>query len=205
MSTTTPNPTPVPTPIREYDQILSGDVTITKKSNGKHQIKFDSENISDMLIYQTWSDKWPQLNTNREVLTLKATNWVKLNFVDADPNAPVRFQPTCVMELDDGACPFHKGDHEECRHVFVIENAKVKKEKNRKKKNVVFTVSSHDITLPPNSKRKVKLLKKSPTGDFKNVRFDIDSDDDSDGSDCELVDGTMTCIMPAGAVQNRRF
>jgi len=181
MSTPTPLSTPAPTlppgpPCREYDQVLSGDVTIKKKSNGKHEIKFDSENISDILIYQTWSDKWPQLNADREVLTLKATKWVKFNFVNADPNAPVPYQPTCVMELDDGACPFHKGKHEECRHVFVIEDAKLKKEKNCKKKSVVFTVSSNNMTLPPNSKHKVKLLKKIPHGHFKNVRFDIDDD-----------------------------
>ena len=80
------------------------------------------------------------------------------------------------MSLDDGfdddECPFRK-EEDDCMHVFVIEDAKLKKEKNSKKKSVVLTVSSKDITIP-NSKRKVKLLKKIPTGNFKNVRFDID-------------------------------
>ena len=41
----TPTPTPVPAPKREFDQILSGDVTISKVSNG-YKIKFSKKNIS---------------------------------------------------------------------------------------------------------------------------------------------------------------
>ena len=104
---TTPAPTTAPTlppgpPCREYDQVLSGDVNIKKKSNGEYKITFSKKEISDILIYQTWSDKWPQLNADRQVLKLKAKKWVKMNFVNAVPNAPVPYKPTCVMELDDG-------------------------------------------------------------------------------------------------------
>jgi hypothetical protein len=80
------------------------------------------------------------------------------------------------MELEDGECPVHhKGkhcDHNECRHVFVINKAKVNS--NGK---IVFYVSSNDID--PNNKNKViENIKKIPTTKkdkmFHHARFDID-------------------------------
>ena len=198
--TTVATPTPPSRPKREFDQILSGDVKIKKihNSNKEYQIKFSKKNLSKMLMYQTWSSTSAALNSSREVIEVKATKWVKENFpkvengtVPPDCNAIalyapvtcqngkkysnsslagcagqtnctpyVSFTPTCVMELRDD-------EGKDKKHVFVIDNAKVKDG------CVVFHVSSKDVD--PNSKNKViKKLKKIPTGEFHNARFDID-------------------------------
>jgi hypothetical protein len=96
---------------------------------------------------------------------------VKFAFPNPPPAVP--FKPTCVMELEDGECPVHhKGkrcDSVECKHVFVINNAKV-----NSNGHVVFYVSSEDID--PNNKNKViNKIKKIPQGPFHNARFDIDT------------------------------
>jgi hypothetical protein len=88
------------------------------------------------------------------------------------PFYDVPYTPTTVMELDDGECPYHHkaNKHAECRHVFVIERAKV-----NKCGQVVFYVSSKDIILPSDPDKELKLLKTIPTGSFCKARFDIDS------------------------------
>jgi hypothetical protein len=178
----TPAPTPTPTPAapkRKFDQVLSGDVTIKKicnSDNDEYKITFSKKkkDISKVLMYQVWSDsntpEGKYLNEHREVFEVKATKWVKVAF--PNPPSAVPFTPTCVMELDDGECPIHhhKGkhcDHSECRHVFVINRAKVKDG------HVVFYVSSKDIDK--NSTNKViEKIKKIPQGEFHHARFDID-------------------------------
>jgi hypothetical protein len=161
---------------REYDQVLTGDVKIEKISHGNsdHIITFSKQKISTILIYQVLS-KSNTLNQNREINELKATEWVKLAF--SNP----AFTPTTVMKLQYGECPFHhKKDHCDkyavCRHVFVINRAKV-----NKYGQVVFYVSSDVMTLPPKPNKylqSLKLTKKIPTTKcnkkFHNVQFAID-------------------------------
>jgi len=72
---------PVPL-VREYDQILSGDVTIKKvKSHDyTHKITFSKKNISKVLMYQVWSDTSVELNNDRRVREIDATTWVESAF-----------------------------------------------------------------------------------------------------------------------------
>jgi hypothetical protein len=69
-------------PVREYDQILSGDVKIKKVSSDDytHKITFSKKNISKVLMYQVWSDTSVDLNNDRIVKEVKATSWVKSAF-----------------------------------------------------------------------------------------------------------------------------
>ena len=181
----TPTPTPVPAPKREFDQILSGDVTISKVSNG-YKIKFSKKNISKVLIYQTWSSTSAALNSDRKVMELKAKDWVKAAF----PKSPsaVPFTPTTVMEL-------HDDQDDECdkgkdnKHVFVINNAKVKNG------HIVFYVSSKDID-PNNTNKQIKKLKKIPVGEFHNARFDID--DYGYGYSCDVCSVNNSCWTKNG-------
>jgi hypothetical protein len=89
--------------------------------------------------------------------------------------ATVSFQPTVVMELDNGQCPHHhkcktcKKDAD-CKHVFVLIRAIV-----NKNDQVVFYVYSKNIVLPSNPNQELKLLKEIPVGTFRRARFDIDS------------------------------
>ena len=71
-----------PIPVREYDQILSGDVKIKKVSSDEytHKITFSKKNISKVLMYQVWSDNSSELNNKRNVEEVKATTWVKQTF-----------------------------------------------------------------------------------------------------------------------------
>jgi hypothetical protein len=138
-----------------FDQIVSGDVKITKKC-GKKTFKIVFNKISDFLLYQVWSNQTPNFNNNRNVLYIKPKDWITANL----PNPPVNnppFQPTCVMELD-----FSN------RYVFIINKAKIKNDK------VVFTVSVKDIDLV-NPTGNMNLLTEIPQGSFLNVRFDIDT------------------------------
>ena len=80
----------------------------------------------------------------------------------------VTYTPTCVMELEHDECPIHDKNNEECRHVFVINDAKV-----NGRGHVVFYVSSKDID-PGNKNKVIKKIKKIPRGEFYNARFDID-------------------------------
>jgi hypothetical protein len=164
-------PPPPPIPIPEFDQILSGDVKIEKRCSRHytHKITFSKKNITDVLVYQVWSENSVVLNNNRFVKEVKATKWVKEAFRKVE-NA-ISFTPTVVMELDDGECPVHHkcNKHAECRHVFVINRALVNKDGQ-----VVFYVSSKDIVLPSIPNKELKLLKTIPTGNlFHKVRFDI--------------------------------
>jgi hypothetical protein len=71
-----------PRPVREYDQILSGDVIITKVKSDDytHKITFSKKNISKVLMYQVWSDTSVELNNDRRVREIDATTWVESAF-----------------------------------------------------------------------------------------------------------------------------
>lgn len=167
--------------VREYDQVLTGNIKIKKISHGDsdHMITFSKKKISTIFIYQVLS-RSNTLNQNREFNELKATEWVKRAF--SNPY----YTPTTVMKLQYGECPFHhkndKKDHYDkytvCRHVFVINRAKV-----NKCGQVVFYISSDVMTLPPKPNKylkSLKLAKKIPTTkcneEFHNVQFTIDDD-----------------------------
>jgi len=160
MSVPTPTPTPAK-PKREFDQVLRGDVKIKKipNSNKEYKITFSKKNISNMILYQTYSTS-AALNGNRRVGEVKAKDWVKVFFPKTPALDAIPFTPTTVMEIGNN------------KHVFVINNAKV-----NKLGQVVFHVSSKDID-PNNTNKVIKKLKKIPTtkkGEmFRRVRFDID-------------------------------
>lgn len=156
----------------EYDQVLSGDVKIKKKCNSddEYKIIFSKKDISNILMYQIFSSTSAALNGNRKVIEIKAKYWVKNAFPYPQPEFP--FTPTCVMKLCHSECPIHhKGKcciNNVCRHVFVINNAKV-----NNCGQVIFYVSSEDIDKNSTNKM-IQKLKKIPQGSFHNVRFDID-------------------------------
>jgi hypothetical protein len=158
----------------KYDQFLYGDVNIKKKYYSKHDYKitFSKNHISEVLMYQIWSSTNPALNSSRVIKKVKATKWVKDNFPHPLPSKDA-FTPTCVMELRNGEC---KDKQNRCRHIFVINDAKIKNGK------VVFYVSSKDIDIEFDSKNtnsRIKKLKKIPTGLFHHARFDIDANSDA--------------------------
>jgi hypothetical protein len=87
---------------REYDQILSGDVTIKKVSSDDytHKITFSKKNISKVLMYQVWSDSSVELNNNRFVKEVKATSWVKQAFRKVEDGSLDNLSPACdVVKL----------------------------------------------------------------------------------------------------------
>jgi len=148
-------------------------------------------------MYQIWSSTNPALNSSRVIKKVKATKWVKDNFPHPLPSK-YAFTPTCVMELRNGEC---KDKQNRCRHIFVINDAKIKNGK------VVFYVSSKDIDIEFDSKNtnnKIKKLKKIPTGLFHHTRFDIDANSNSEceqqcndatnNRDCSKVCNSSSCV-----------
>jgi hypothetical protein len=189
-------------PDREYDQILSGDVTIKKVSSDDytHKITFSKKNISKVLLYQKWSDTSAELNNNRVVQEVKATTWVNLAF----PNIVSTFRkntpnPDCFCTQDynpvicDGII-YSNSCHASCAGqtncvpftipftpttVMELDMRNryvfvIKRALVNKCGQVVFYVSSEDIVLPSNPNQELKRLNTIPTGSFRRARFDID-------------------------------
>ena len=190
----------------KYDQFLYGDVNIKKKYYSKHDYKitFSKNHISEVLMYQIWSSTNPALNSSRQIKKVKATKWVKDNFPRPLPSK-YAFTPTCVMELRNDEC---KDKQNRCRHIFVINDAKIKNGK------VVFYVSSKDIDIEFNSKNtnsRIKKLKKIPTGLFHHARFDIDANSDcvnlcnetsNNNSGCSNLCNSSSCVSYVNGLSN---
>ena len=89
--------------IREYDQILSGDVKIKKVSSDDytHKITFSKKKISKVLMYQVWSNSSVELNNNRVVKEVKATTWVRNTFPNFfNGNDTTTPNPDCLCPAD---------------------------------------------------------------------------------------------------------
>ena len=96
------------TTVREYDQILSGDVKIKKVSNDEytHKITFSKKNISKVLMHQVWSDTSVELNNDRIVKEIKATSWVKSAFRKVEAGTvPSNSNCICTKEYNPVICP----------------------------------------------------------------------------------------------------
>ena len=94
-------------PDREYDQILSGDVKITKVKSDDytHKITFSKKNISKVLMYQVWSDTSAKLNNDRIVKEVKATSWVKSAFRKVEAGTvPSKSNCICTKEYNPVIC-----------------------------------------------------------------------------------------------------
>ena len=195
-------------PVREYDQILSGDVTISKVSTSDdytHKITFSKKNISNVLMYQVWSDSSVELNNDRIVKEVKATTWVKRAFrkiEDGSGDFATRPDCICTKEFKPVICANGKkysnncvagcADQTNCvpfsdvpftpTCVMELDNRHVFVINNAKvnqRGQVVFYVSSQNIVLPSSqnnpNNKELKLLKRIPTGSFRKARFDIDA------------------------------
>lgn len=195
-------------PVREYDQILSGDVTISKVSTSDdytHKITFSKKNISNVLMYQVWSDSSVELNNDRIVKEVKATTWVKRAFrkiEDGSGDSDARPDCICTKEFKPVICANGKKYSNNCvagcagqtncvpfsdvpftpTCVMELDNRHVFVINNAKvnqRGQVVFYVSSQNIVLPSSqnnpNNKELKLLKKIPTGSFRKARFDIDA------------------------------
>jgi len=194
-------------PEREYDQILSGDVTISKVSSDDytHKITFSKKNISNVLMYQVWSDSSVELNNDRIVKEVKATTWVKRAFrkiEDDSGDSDARPDCICTKEFKPVICANGKKYSNNCvagcagqtncvpfsdvpftpTCVMELNNRHVFVINNAKvnqRGQVVFYVSSQNIVLPSSqnnpNNKELKLLKRIPTGSFRKARFDIDA------------------------------
>lgn len=170
-----------------YDQVVRGDIKIKKIKNNNneydHKITFCKN--GKFLLYQVWNNKEAveytftpehrgrsytsaveyrndpknadkifkktipvKMNDDRSVKYLSAKEWVVLL------NGIPGFTPTTVMEIGIK------------KYVFVI-----KKYKLNKNDKLIFYISTKEVKLD----KKMKHLKKIPKGEYKNVRFDVDS------------------------------
>jgi hypothetical protein len=95
------------TTVREYDQILSGDIKIKKVKSHEytHKITFSKKNISKVLMYQVWSDTSVDLNNDRIVKEVKATTWVKSAFRKVEMvTVPSNSNCMCKQEYNPVIC-----------------------------------------------------------------------------------------------------
>jgi len=158
---------------QEFDQVVEGNIDIKQLSKKKYKITFSE--IEKFILYQVWSDYSTSLNDNRSVYYQKAKEWVLSNFPQLKTNPDsIPFEPTTVLAIN--------SKH---RYVFVIKNAKVKKDGR-----IVFDVSTNEIKLHLNINKKLLRL---PEGYFKNARFDIDQYDGGCSRCTRLTPGCATC------------
>lgn len=154
MSTDTPIST-ISSP--SFDQIVKGNVTITKLNKYKYKYNITFSKIGKFLQYQVWDkDNANNQNDKRIIRYKSAKQWVNL-FNESNKNykKPL-FNPTTIMETED--------DH---IFAFVINKAYF-----NPSKHLVFTVTTSEISSS------YKNLIQLPIGCLNNVRFDIDSSDD---------------------------
>jgi hypothetical protein len=145
-------------PIPSFDQIVKGNVTITKLNKYKYKYNITFSKIGKFLQYQVWDkDNANNQNDKRIIRYISAKQWVntfnELNEIYKKTNKPL-FNPTTIMETED-------------HHVFafVINNAYF-----NPSKHLVFTVSTSEI-----SSSCKKLIQLPIRRCLYNVRFDIDS------------------------------
>jgi hypothetical protein len=146
-----------------YDQVLFGDIIIKKSRRIKeyqYKITFSKKEMGEVLEYQAWSSDKTTTNNDRRVRYQKTKSWVKKNFKQNNNNNT--FKPTVVMELRRD----EKLNKKDCRYIFVMTDVKIKHDK------VMFYASLSPLQQSFSDK-KTKLIKKIPTGQFKNARFDI--------------------------------
>ena len=156
MSTDTPIST-ISSP--SFDQIVKGNVTITKLNKYKYKYNITFSKIGKFLQYQVWDkDNANNQNDKRIIRYKSAKQWVNL-FNESNKNykKPL-FNPTTIMETED--------DH---IFAFVINKAYF-----NPSKHLVFTVTTSEISSSSSCKNLIQL----PIGCLNNVRFDIDSSDD---------------------------
>jgi hypothetical protein len=208
---------------RKFDQVVKGDVKISKclklKNNNNdysHKIKFDK--IGKFLQYQVWDPK----------------GTVQITHLPRDPsseNHPKEFNDAQIY-IKNNPSKVKTVDYNinEDREV-VLKNAKewvkqfnnirflhftpttvmqvgykkyvfvIKKVKINKKGKTVFYISTKEILVNNNSEQMEKL-KKIPKGEYKNVRFDIDYGQSIGGVCNGNVGGdlgTSTCSCPANS------
>jgi hypothetical protein len=147
---------------------VKGNVSIKKIS--KHMYRITFRKIGKFLVYQVWDkdntvNKY-EVNNNdqRHADYMFAKTWVEMfrqinEFKNI--NDKLVFTPTTIMETE---------DYE--KYAFVIKNAYM-----NSNSNVVFIVSTKEISLKNNTSKK---LIKLPCRKLNNVRFDIDADTEND-------------------------
>jgi hypothetical protein len=166
------NPNPTPPPIPSFDQIVKGNVCITKLKNKKNMYRITFSKIGTFLVYQVWDKDNININAKRDVFRVSAKKWVnefiKLNEYLKKEDKEL-FTPTTIIETatdDQYACVI-------CKACINSHG------------RIVFTVSTKEIQLSNNCSKKLTQIQ---CGRFNNVRFDID--------DAPLVTYTYTLKFP---------
>jgi len=140
---------PRATPVIKFDQVVKGNVTISKIGFQKYKIIF--QKVMDFTLYQVWDNK--SNNNQRLIINDNSKKWQERLINEQKKNG---FTPTTIMEIGN------------CKYAFVITNAYFIKNK------LVFEVSTKEIINLSNT-----VQKNIKCGFFKNVRFDIDNISDS--------------------------
>jgi hypothetical protein len=209
---------------RSYDQVVKGDVKISKVKNNSeysHKIKFNK--IGKFLQYQVWDPtgivqttylpRYPSNDTHPREFN-EAKKYVKANPykvvtvdypINDDRDVKLKTGKEWVLFFNSirNFSPTTVMQIGYKKHVFVIKKAKI-----NKNDKVVFYISTKEIQVNNNNNNnnseQMKNLKKIPLGKHKNVRFDIDYGNSIQSAGCSWnslgdgTQGTTTCYCPAG-------
>ena len=87
---------------KDYIYLMFGDIIIKKmyNDNSVYSVTFERLTQEDIIKFQVWSNKNPELNNNREIKYLNVKNWIKSIFVYKLTKYSKYF--TCILQLDTG-------------------------------------------------------------------------------------------------------
>lgn len=181
---------------RKYDQVVKGDIRISRINKNNYKINFDK--IGKFLLYQIWDEKdvatytympkFPNNDTHPRSYS-DATKYAKDNpgkikniditlnnyryVIIKNPKKWVEYFNT--LNNRRSFKPTTVMEISSKKYIFVIYKVKI-----NKKGKLVFYVTTKEINIINDSKSdKVKIFKKLPIGKHKNVRFDIDCSQDT--------------------------
>jgi len=87
---------------KDYIYLMFGDIIIKKmyNDNSVYSVTFERLTQEDIIKFQLWSKKNPELNNNREIKYLNVKNWIKSIFLYESTKYSKYF--TCILQLDSG-------------------------------------------------------------------------------------------------------
>lgn len=150
---------------RNFDQVTKQNVVISfDQTTQLYRFQIDNTQENNMFMYQVWKKDNIELNSNRKYMYISLRNWI------AQINHEINFKPTTLIELNGLQYP------------SILVSAAVEGD------SCVFYFDSRRITYP-----KGTIITPIPfSGSYNNVRFDIDSFDNSSicSDACQPTSGT---------------
>ena len=139
---------------RTYNHFFNANILIrkTNKNQSDFKIIFDKNDLKMMIMYQLYSESFPEFNINRQIKQINLEEWVKTNF----QSNVLTYKPTTIMHIDDVR-----------QIIFILNLATI-----NKSGKVIFYISSKNMIFNFNEDNQL-ILEKLINKKFNNITFYI--------------------------------